>query len=256
MPDPARIRGRPALPTRVRTPLGDRGAPRRPGIPGQNRRNPFRSISDGLSRLAIRITSGGSRDEPEQPPQIPGQVAAPSARVRRIRRARVEFDAAEEVLVMEFMAKGSLGAWLSKFNQLEADNKPWGTRPPNVILWTVFHCLLRGCIAMAYPLDKRSTPDPSTEQISRRTEVYPEGSRRAVIPKDPMVHFNLKPSNGKTAWALHMCLAGLWKADMVLSVVLLGSYDERGGNSHEAFPIAKASRLIPCISDGDGGCEH
>lgn len=100
---------------------------------------------------------------------------------------------------MEYMPKGTLGAWISKFNRLEAVNKPYGTRPPNIVLWSIFHCLMRSCIAMAYPLEFVSVPDCNTVQISQRAERVPfnEANGRVLPPTDPLVHFNLKPSNGK-----------------------------------------------------------
>lgn len=115
----------------------------------------------------------------------------------------MEFDAAQAILVMEYMPKGTLGTWLHKFNRLGMGGKPYGTRPPNIILWSIFHCLLRSCIAMAFPLEPRSDPDPGpdpgTVQISQRAERVPIGNRREMASTDPLVHFNLKPSNGNTA---------------------------------------------------------
>lgn len=151
----------------------------------------------GSPRAGVRLLS--NRDQ--------SRMDTSSTRVRRIRRARQQFDAAEDVVVMEYVPKGDLGLWLERFNRLDAGpQRAYGARPPATILWSVFHCLMRGAIAMAYPLDRDAGVAPSgpgervvpgTQRAALRTELLPTGTQRETRPTDPAVHFNLNLSTGE-----------------------------------------------------------
>lgn len=121
-------------------------------------------------------------------------------RARRIRRARRELDDAEDVLVMEYMANRDLGSWLEKLGRENSKkDSSQRIRPPEKVLWSIFQCLWRGCIAMAWPGAQavESNLDQRRNQIPVRTEYLPPGRSRNRRPADPLVHFNLNPSNGK-----------------------------------------------------------
>ncbi|KAJ4409483.1 hypothetical protein N0V82_009444 [Gnomoniopsis sp. IMI 355080] len=75
-----------------------------------------------------------------------------ATRARRIRRARRELDDAEDILVMEYMAKRDLGSWLERLTRENSGkDASQRIRPPEKVLWSIFQCLWRGCIAMAWP---------------------------------------------------------------------------------------------------------
>ncbi|OTA53280.1 kinase-like protein [Hypoxylon sp. EC38] len=93
-------------------------------------------------------------------------------------RTTESFDA----IVMELVKNGDLHQFICKVSEL-------GQRVPNQILWEFFLCLIRGCIAMAYPpssqAENEGRPGPIRETI-------PEG--KANNP-GLLVHLDLDPKN-------------------------------------------------------------
>lgn len=126
--------------------------------------------------------------------------SAANTRARRIRRARRELDDEEEVIVMEYIPRGDLGSWLEKLAQLN-DGKAQGQRirPPEKVLWSIFHCLWHGCVAMGWPGAQAAASglDRRRNQIPVQKEELPARGGRANRPTDPLVHFNLNPPKGK-----------------------------------------------------------
>lgn len=111
-----------------------------------------------------------------------------------------DFDSQSDVLVMKYMPRGDLGMWLERLSAANA-GKPLSLRdrPPEKILWSIFACLWHSVVAMSYPGRQATQPNPlnpGAAQVPERAEWLPPGSRRETLPQDPMVHFDLRPSNG------------------------------------------------------------
>lgn len=124
--------------------------------------------------------------------------AGPSGEARRL------VDRRRDVLVLEFMKLGGLGKWVDKMSE------SWRTeRFSEKVLWLVFECLLRSCIAMAYP--ERLNPgrvDARTRQVPVRTETVPELDPTI---RNPLVHFDLDPENGETLAATCSYVQSGWE---------------------------------------------
>lgn len=138
------------------------------------------------------FTQGGNR--------IQRTPSAANTRARRIRRARRELDDEEEVIVMEYIPRGDLGSWLERLAQLNAGKQPsQRIQPPEKVLWSIFRCLWRGCVAMGWPGAQAAASglDRRRNQIPVQKEHPPASGGRANRPTDPLVHFNLNPSKGE-----------------------------------------------------------
>ncbi|POS71600.1 hypothetical protein DHEL01_v210006 [Diaporthe helianthi] len=107
-----------------------------------------------------------------------------------IRENRQELDDREDIICMEFLKFGDLSKWIAKMTQ--QNDYDAETIFPEKVAWTIFECLWRGCIALAYPKGFYQDKDPLTTQIPQMTESS-RGS--AVDGSDPMVHFDLDPEN-------------------------------------------------------------
>ncbi|KAL2289531.1 hypothetical protein FJTKL_01795 [Diaporthe vaccinii] len=120
---------------------------------------------------------------PKTPPRALGIDGA-------IRQNRIELDAREDIISMEFLKFGDLGKWIGKMtgqNNMDP-NSMFSER----VAWIVFECLWRGCVALAYPTGFYQGKDPMTTQIPQVNEA-PETS--SVGGGDPLVHFDLDPQN-------------------------------------------------------------
>lgn len=105
------------------------------------------------------------------------------------REARRQIDRRQDVLVLEFMKLGGLGKWIDKMSESRRTN-----RFSEKVLWLMFECLLRSCIAMAYP--EQLNPgrvDARTRQVPVKTET---ASASDPTIRNPLVHFDLDPENG------------------------------------------------------------
>lgn len=128
----------------------------------------------------------------------------------RIRRARRDLDDAEDMLVMEYVPNGTLGSWLDRLTtrgngDSDANER---VRIPEKILWSILNCLWRSCVAMAYPGRQQGDgQDPRRTQIPVATELMPPRIPRQRTrdrgPTDPLVHFDLDPSNGRFVCQKH-----------------------------------------------------
>lgn len=155
------------------------------------------SSGEAINRLRNRNRLVRSADESNDSPV--------HFRLREVRRARQEFDDAEGMVVLEYVPNGNLGSFLERLDRENAEGSALPTRPPEKILWSIFHCLLQGCLAMAFPGERmRQTGiDPSKTQIPSKAEVFPDYfekwsfTRRRVIRSQTLVHFALDLSKGK-----------------------------------------------------------
>lgn len=122
-------------------------------------------------------------DWPKAPPRALGIDGS-------IRQNRIELDAREDIISMEYLKFGDLGKWIGK---MTVENN---TEPESVfserLAWIIFECLWRGCVALAYPTGFYQGNDPMAVQIPQVTE---SSETSAVGPEDPMVHFDLDPQN-------------------------------------------------------------
>ncbi|RYP76325.1 hypothetical protein DL769_003665 [Monosporascus sp. CRB-8-3] len=118
------------------------------------------------------------------------------------------------VIVMEYLENGTFG-------RLMARAKRHDIHLPNLMLWSLFLCLVRACVAMAYPIEA------------------PEGepNRLETIPKD-----GRQPSD-------------LYHGDLHVGNLMLG---DPGGSfqEHRIVPVAKfidfgSTRLLNLIARGD-----
>lgn len=138
-----------------------------------------RAISSSPRR---RIISRALRRRPPASRPDPGED---------ILLARLDLDAAQDTILLENMARGSVHDLLVKLAK-------GNLRLSDRMLWLIFECLFRGCLAMAFPAEYR-TPDsdPTREMLPLRQEVVPERYRGGLAPLAPMVHFDLDPHNGE-----------------------------------------------------------
>lgn len=158
------------------------------------------SISDAatdmarrIARLTISVPRAGLRPARRQrsqraPVHVDTESDADHRRLlKRIRRGRRDLDKSKDVLVMEYMRYGDLGTWLEKLVKENALRNPaQRLQVSEKVYWSIFHCLWRSCIAMAFP----ERLDPGDVQESRET------LPRDGAPTDPLVHLDLDPSNG------------------------------------------------------------
>lgn len=104
-----------------------------------------------------------------------------------VQAARRNLDRRRDIIIMEYMSRGTLQGLIAK---LQGND-----RLSNRMLWLIFECLFKACIAMAHPL--RFCPpdrDPWNDPIVPQDETAP---RRDRLPEAPMVHFDIDPQNGK-----------------------------------------------------------
>ncbi|ROV86701.1 hypothetical protein VMCG_10932 [Cytospora schulzeri] len=122
-----------------------------------------------------------------------------------VQAARRALDRRRDIIIMEYMSRGTLQDLLNKI--------PEGERLSDRMLWFIFECLFKACVAMAYP--SRFCPadrDPWNDLIVPEDETVP---RPDVFPDAPMVHFDIDPQNA-----------------------LVGDFGPPGGD-HSSVPIVK-----------------
>ncbi|KAK2607125.1 hypothetical protein N8I77_005829 [Diaporthe amygdali] len=100
------------------------------------------------------------------------------------------FDANLTMLGMEFMKNGDVHNLLRK---AAAQQKSWKSRE----LWLIFHCLFRGCVALAYPDTWTGGRDPECEDIILQEEAVPLVNGKPTDQSGALVHFDLDPQNGE-----------------------------------------------------------
>lgn len=107
-----------------------------------------------------------------------------------MRQARADLDFSNEIILMEYMARGSVQDLIEKV----AKN---GTRVSDRALWMILKCLFKACVAMAYPLRfVESGKDLFSTRHAQQEEVVP-AEAATQLPQDPMLHFDLDPQNGQ-----------------------------------------------------------
>ncbi|KAL1850663.1 hypothetical protein Daus18300_012874 [Diaporthe australafricana] len=128
-------------------------------------------------------------------------------------------DGDSAMMTLEFMRHGDLHGLIKKI----ATSRD---RAPNKVLWRVFFCLIRGCIAMFVPPRSRRGPDglvlPENQWQDffgpELDEVMPVGTPQLPNPEGwDLVHFDLDPQN-----------------------ILVGEND---GDEHSMAPVFKISDL-------------
>lgn len=101
--------------------------------------------------------------------------------------ARRLLDLRENVLILEWCKHGDLGQWINKMAERRATE-----RFSEKVLWLILECLWKGSIGLAYP--RAFSPFPINPQL-QQAPLMSEAVRQ-VPPDNPMVHFDLDPSNG------------------------------------------------------------
>lgn len=120
-----------------------------------------------------------------------------------IRKNRKELDNRQDIICMEFLRFGDLSKLIAKMTR--QNDYDLESIFPEKLAWTIFECLWRGCIALAYPKGFYQGKNPSTTQIPQMTESSDDA---AVDASDPLVHFDLDPQNSMICAASASPLAG------------------------------------------------
>lgn len=108
-----------------------------------------------------------------------------------MRQARARIDNATDIILMEYMAHGSVQDLIEHMVAKK-------TRVSNRALWMILECLFKGCVAMAYPLRfAEQGKDLYNASHARQDEVVPLEAGHQ-LPRDPIVHFDLDPQNGQS----------------------------------------------------------
>ncbi|KAI4595748.1 hypothetical protein KJ359_006739 [Pestalotiopsis sp. 9143b] len=92
-----------------------------------------------------------------------------------------------DYLLLEYMPNGTLEDFIFKLNELDVTC-------PNRVLWSFWVCLIRACIAMAYPVHTHNKKRKDPKITGALSEMVPGNP---VIRKKirPMVHFAIEPRN-------------------------------------------------------------
>lgn len=107
---------------------------------------------------------------------------------RRIEAARRRLDNRRDAIIMEYMPHGNLHSLIAKLRE----NKD---RLSDRMLWLIFECLFKACIAMAYPGRFYTRgEDPWDGFMIPQDETPPN---EVELPEAPLVHFDIDPSNSK-----------------------------------------------------------
>ncbi|KAF7536522.1 hypothetical protein G7054_g4505 [Neopestalotiopsis clavispora] len=92
-----------------------------------------------------------------------------------------------DFILLEYMSNGNLESFIARLN--EADEKC-----PNRVLWSFWVCLIRACIAMAYPVHRHNRKRNNAKFTGALSEMVPgKAVRRKKIR--PFVHFAIEPKN-------------------------------------------------------------
>ncbi|KAH8778629.1 hypothetical protein F5883DRAFT_517472 [Diaporthe sp. PMI_573] len=92
------------------------------------------------------------------------------------------------MLGLEFMKYGDLFSLLQKAG---SHQKTWKSQE----LWYIWHCLFRGCVALAYPDNWNGGRDPLREDIVLQEETIPLVNGQAANHDGTLVHFDIEPQN-------------------------------------------------------------
>ncbi|KAJ9144545.1 hypothetical protein NKR23_g5943 [Pleurostoma richardsiae] len=137
-------------------------------------------------------------DGPPVPQDNSGQALLEMVQLRKA------LDDNESLLLLEYMERGNLEQWISKMAA-----RPNG-RFPNRVLWLIFRCLIKGCLALAYPgLFNVYNANPDQYEIPDETETPAPDP-----PTNPLVHFDLDP--------LNVMVSGFDESHMLVPVVKIG----------------------------------
>lgn len=134
---------------------------------------------DAMFRAFGRVRLGRSAGQP--PPPLNAE--------ERMRQARRDIDQSNDIIVMEYMARGSV-------QEMIENMAAKGRALPDRALWMIMECLFKSCIAMAYPfLCTDATKDLTNATHAQQDEVVPRQAGY-MLPEQPFVHFDLDPQNG------------------------------------------------------------
>lgn len=178
-----------------------------PGSPKRKNRNKLNAILHAFGAFNF--------GNPTDPSLAPYPAAAPSVRndVGDMRRARSRIDNANDIVVMEYMARGSV-------QDLIEGMVAKGRRMSNRALWLVLECLFKACVALAYPLRfaEEGKDLYNASHVQQEERVPLEAGYQ--LPKGPIVHFDLDPQNGQSS-NLECCRSGDIQMFLFLSFFLL-----------------------------------
>lgn len=166
------------------------------------------------------------RDRPDPQPESwsirnlwPDWPAAPRRALGidgRIRQNRQELDNRQDIICMEYLKFGDLSKWMGKVSHQNISDSD--AIFSEEVAWTVFECLWRGCVALAYPTGFYQGKDPSTTQIPPIAE---STERSAVRGGNPLVHFDLDPSNSMIMVSTLYCPCVLFWGYAFLTLLFL-----------------------------------
>ncbi|PSR73364.1 hypothetical protein BD289DRAFT_487563 [Coniella lustricola] len=156
-----------------------------------------------------------------------------TAEINAIRSARCDLDDREDIILLENMSNGSVHNLIYRLVERQQHLS-------NRMLWLIFECLFKSCVAMAYPErwwePGRDAWIEAMRLVDERVPlsavpVVPGGPVR--LPERPMVHFDLDPQN-----------------------VLIGDFGQPG-QAHSIMPVFKVADpgLSQIINDKTRECE-
>ncbi|KAI1335596.1 kinase-like domain-containing protein [Xylariaceae sp. FL0016] len=125
-----------------------------------------------------------SDDDDDMPYPVKSNLKRPAPKdsARQVRRKRLRAEPPLATIVMEILENGDLMNFIIKV-------QAHGETIPNVVLGRFFLCLVRACIAMAYPpadrLENAGVPGPIMETVPDQERDSP----------GRMVHFDIDPRN-------------------------------------------------------------
>lgn len=155
--------------------------------PGFNAPAPAPAVPPPRSvRSRTTAESGGGTMLPRVLHWQSGPARDPAA----ILQARGDLDDARDTIVLENMPRGSVHDLITKLTREDL-------RLSNRMLWLIFECLFKGCLAMAYPREFQNRDrDPRREMMPQQDEFVPDRYLGGRDPDRPLVHFDLDPHNG------------------------------------------------------------
>ncbi|KAL2290294.1 hypothetical protein FJTKL_00738 [Diaporthe vaccinii] len=98
------------------------------------------------------------------------------------------FNMSPALLGLEFMKHGDVHNLTRKAG---SHPKTWRSQE----LWLIWHCLFRGCVALAYPDTWSGGRDPLQEDIVLQEERIPLVNGQAANHDGTLVHFDIEPQN-------------------------------------------------------------
>ncbi|KAK9771651.1 putative Protein kinase domain-containing protein [Seiridium cardinale] len=119
---------------------------------------------------------------------IAGRLRPRDNRRREYIAEKEESPAAQrEYLLLEYMENGTLEDFIWRLNELDQ-------KCPNRVLWSFWVCLIRACIAMAYPVHKFHPRRKDATVTGALSESIPANHNKREWIR-PMVHFAIDPTN-------------------------------------------------------------